>query len=275
MLRNTAKALILLGFLSIIGLAVGWQQLNSWSEKPYLLSDPIEFELARGTSLQQLSTQLQAKGLISDSTKFRYWVRLFKDYHKFQAGLYLFKDQVSPEGIVQQMQAGDIYTPIVVQFTVPEGFTMEQIAARLEANGIGERQALLGLMSNRAFLQSQGINQGGTAEGYLYPATYNYVRVPTPEEAVGDMIQTFWRRLPKDYERDVQKQRSTTSGHWFQKLFGAACAIASQLASMLRLFMASRATTAIFAGVICGMQKTLITLVFIRDCHLHPLAHHP
>ena len=40
-------------------------------------------------------------------------------------------------------------------------------------------------------------------EGYLYPATYRFSKIPTAQQAFEEAVSTFWKRLPESYAEQV------------------------------------------------------------------------
>jgi UPF0755 protein len=80
---------------------------------------------------------------------------------------------------------------------------MKKIAARLAANGIGSPERNLKLMRSPAFIRTLPFlakMKLQTVEGFLYPATYSFTKMPTPEDAITAMTTEFFKRLPADYE---------------------------------------------------------------------------
>ena len=162
------------------------------------------YEFSSGTSLKTLSLDLEQKGLISSSFWFSLWVKLYSDYSRYQAGTYKFENP-SFKSIDESLKSGKTYNPILVTVTIPEGFTVKKTILRLEALGLGTREELEKLVKDRNFLKSKGI-QGPSLEGYLYPSTYIYRSRPTGKEVITQMIDTFWSKLPSDYESRVLKK---------------------------------------------------------------------
>ncbi|MCB0333514.1 MAG: endolytic transglycosylase MltG [Bdellovibrionales bacterium] len=204
MLFGTLGMILLFGAAAIIG----YFQLQDWSKEPFPLSRPATISFPRGTPLLFLSGQLEKKGLVSSAALFRVWVKYFSDFTKFQAGQYRFEESVSPEMIARTIIDGDIYEPVVVQITVPEGFTNAKIAARLEALNIGDQNEILDLMNDPIFLKEHLIPSSST-EGFLYPATYNFTVFPTSKEVLTKMVDTFWERIPEEYEVEVKEKGLT------------------------------------------------------------------
>jgi UPF0755 protein len=43
-------------------------------------------------------------------------------------------------------------------------------------------------------------------EGYLYPATYPFTKIPDAQEVITRAVKTFWDRLPANYEEMVKEK---------------------------------------------------------------------
>lgn len=198
------KLIFFIGLVAGISFGYGYYRLDSWSRNSIHLGEPKIITFAKGTSLQGLSSVLAREEVVDSAVFFRLWVRFFQPYQKFQAGTYKFEGEISPEDIAQTIMAGKIYEPIVLQYTIPEGFTLKQIAERLEAKGVGSKKAILDLTVRKSFLKAKKI-KAPSLEGYIYPATYNFFEKPTAQMALERGIEVFWQNVPKNYESDVAR----------------------------------------------------------------------
>lgn len=190
---------LLVAFLLLVTClgVLGSKMLRDWSARPIILSEPVIVEFPKGTRLKELAADLKAKDAISQVDAFIWFVRMNGLYQRFQAGTYRFEGEVSPEQVAQAIARGQVYRPVVAQISIPEGFNLKQIRDRLIANGIGDLNHY-NRMDQKAFLKRQGL-EGLTLEGFLYPATYQFYRKPTMDEAFTEMVQTFRRKMPADY----------------------------------------------------------------------------
>ena len=183
----------------ILGLATGYgvYHLKTWAQKTVRVSDEAIVFFPSGTRLVELSGILEGRGVVSDALKFHAWVRLFEDYGKFQAGNYKFEGLVSPQEVLEKISSGKVHRQIVVQFTIPEGFTSQKIVNRLVAKGLGTRKTFMSLMKDASFLTSLGI-KGNSMEGFLYPATYSFHTRPKPREVLEKMVGVFHEKVTSD-----------------------------------------------------------------------------
>ncbi len=195
-------ALVLL--IAAVGICALWL-LNSfidWSEREKALIEPVVIDFSQGQSLRKLSENLAQAGMIDEAELFELWVRLFEDYTKFQAGTYRFEKNASPDSIIKTFMAGKIFAVYALEITIPEGFTFHQIAERLVAKGAMRPEEIFPLLRDSALLAELKI-PSPALEGFLFPATYRFARMPAPKEFVAEAVKTFWEKLPKDYEKNL------------------------------------------------------------------------
>jgi len=202
--RRLGKTLRQLAFGATILSGVGLFLLYQWGEMGSLAEEATIIEFKPATSLKGLSDELYEKGLISNSRLFSLWVRLYSDYRLFQAGLYRFSETTSPSLIAETLTKGITYHPIVLKFTVPEGFTYRQFSERLISLGVGTKLDFQKLYNNKDLIKKNNI-PSPTLEGYIYPATYEFNRKMSAKEVVEFTIKTFWEKLPPLYEEQVQQ----------------------------------------------------------------------
>lgn len=76
----------------------------------------------------------------------------------------------------------------------PEGATVAELARAFEAQRLAAADAVARVAADRKFLEGQGI-EGPSAEGYLFPDTYQFVRGMTPEDMLARMAQRMRAKL--------------------------------------------------------------------------------
>lgn len=202
--RLKGPILFIMVALTAAGVGV-YLKLSQWASQPIDIKDQKVIELPLGTPLSRLASTLEDQGIIGDSQYFQILVRLRGSYRQFQAGRYMFTGQVSPEQVIAAITKGDVYHEVVLSITVPEGFTQKQVIERLAANQVGHLVELRRQVRDSVFLKSLQIS-ADSLEGYLYPATYSFTTMPTAEQALTQMVRSFWQNLPKDYEVRVAQK---------------------------------------------------------------------
>jgi UPF0755 protein len=92
----------------------------------------------------------------------------------------------------------------VQRVTIPEGWNRFQVASRLENQRVvSSAEAFLKATEDPALLDSLGI-PSDTAEGYLFPDTYDFYRVSEPEDVVEKLVSNYVLKI-----RNVSRRHST------------------------------------------------------------------
>ncbi len=182
--------------------------LSEWGKTPIVFDENKGLmELKSGMKLQDLSDILEQNGLVTSSFRFRWQVKLLRNYSLYKAGKYKFSSPVAPDDIIRAMVEGRTYEEIVFQITFPEGFNTRQIAQKIYDAGLGSTKAqIFALMSNKAFIESFPFPEPKpkTLEGFIFPATYNFSEIPTAKKILQEAVSTFFKKLPPDYLTQAQ-----------------------------------------------------------------------
>jgi peptidoglycan lytic transglycosylase G len=146
-----------------------------------------DFSFPPGSGIRKLANELKAGGVIRSSWHFVLMTRLRGDAHRLKAGEYRFSDDMTPDVILRKIVLGEVD---YLKFTLPEGYSIYQAAELLEQKGYFRKDAFLEKCRNKVLLARLGIN-ANSAEGYLYPATYNLSRGGSEEQLLEQMTGQF------------------------------------------------------------------------------------
>lgn len=195
--QRVLKSCLILLFLAsvvVIGAAFG---VKRWAGQKGDIETKKVVYFPQGTRLVDLSGALESSGLISNAALFNIYVKFFGDYSKFQAGRYRFEGKVAPKEIVGKISSGQVDREIILQFTIPEGFTLKKTVDRLVSKNIGTKSQFQQLLTSSNFLKKWGI-KGSSAEGFIYPATYSFYTKPTPKECLERIFGTFFKQVTSE-----------------------------------------------------------------------------
>ena len=140
-------------------------------------------ELAKGKTIRKFADELEAQGVIRSAFMFQLLARLNGASAKAKAGTYQLNDAMSPSEILRKLVSGEVYEK---KFALPEGYSIFQAAELLDAKKLFKGEEFLQACRDRQLLQQIGIN-AATAEGYLYPGTYNLLKMEEPAALVKAM----------------------------------------------------------------------------------------
>jgi UPF0755 protein len=144
--------------------------------------------IPRGTTFSQVVNLLDEKGLIRCRLFFRAMGYCYNAPRQIKAGEYEFSRALPQGDILRKLVDGDVKKYTIV---VPEGFTVRLIAARLAANGLVDEKEFLRLARDREFLAALKI-PAPSAEGFLFPDTYNFDRTMDARTIMKMMSDRFW-----------------------------------------------------------------------------------
>ena len=100
-----------------------------------------------GAGTETIAEILFDHGLINNTLAFRFMSRMNDYDHRFMAGRYALNPAMSMEEQARIIAGGEVYSE-TVWFTIPEGFTVGEIALRLEENGLVNSSRFLELVNN-------------------------------------------------------------------------------------------------------------------------------
>lgn len=186
----------------------------------------------------QIAENLKKEGLISGKLYFYYYFKINNLLNKIYPGEYLLrKNMTIPE--IAVIITNPQKTFITVTF--PEGWTAEQMSARLSASGFDGNsfQKLVNnptedILSQFLFLKDRPAN--ATLEGYLFPDTYKFAKEATPEGILRKILSNTELKLSESIRTESAKQRKAI----FQVL---------TMASILEREVSTEADFKIVAGI--------------------------
>lgn len=192
------RGLVLVGAIALS--AAAWQSWRWWqwaSSAPQGSSGNSEaivrFEVPPGTPGSAIGVQLERQGLIRSARAWRVWT-WWQDLQKrpgtYQAGTYALSAERSMSEVANQIWEGDT---IELSFTIPEGWSRQEMAAHFESLGFFRAEAFLAATENiprdaYPWLPPQLPH----LEGFLFPDTYQIKgdRL-SPERTIELMLERF------------------------------------------------------------------------------------
>ncbi|MBV5261307.1 endolytic transglycosylase MltG [Synechococcus moorigangaii CMS01] len=153
----------------------------------------VQLEIPGGTSAAQIGEDLAALGLIQSPQAWQIWVkwlRLTDRGGSLKAGTYQFPPNQDLPAIAQQIWSGDV---VQTSVTIPEGWTIQQMASRFEALGLFPAADFIAATQTIPREAFPWLPEGLTSlEGFLYPDTYFLDNAqPTPTAMVEQMLRQF------------------------------------------------------------------------------------
>lgn len=212
--------LIFLGLISA-GAYFGYQYVQS-SLQPVDASSKqyVTVQIPEGANVQTIGSTLEKSGLIKHGVIFAFYAK-YKNYSDLKSGYYNLQKSMSTEDIIHELQKGgtaEAQEPALANLTIPEGYTIDQIA-----QAVGQLQgdfkepltadAFLAKVQDENFisqevakypslLESLPTKESGVRyrlEGFLFPATYSIKESTTLESLIDEMLAAMDKTLAPHY----------------------------------------------------------------------------
>lgn len=161
-----------------------------------------------GASTAAIATILVERGIIRNSFVFRVAAAASNLDRQLKSGHYLISPGLSLMEIIRVLVDGQVQE---LEFTVPEGYTLKQIATLLQQKGLVQAdefwQAAAG---DYPFDFLSGLPPGAERlEGFLYPDTYRVTPDTSPQEIIVKMLERFNQIYREVYtENDISRKYS-------------------------------------------------------------------
>jgi len=143
--------------------------------------------LRSGYSTRRIAAELKKAGIIRSEVAFRLW-HTAHPRPTLKAGEYLFEKDATLPQVYGRIARGDIYFHTV---TIPEGYTMFDIAKVIEDAGLGSAADFLHVAESQTQLVSDLAPEAKSLEGYLFPNTYQFTRTQSLGDMAAAMVHEF------------------------------------------------------------------------------------
>lgn len=180
----------------------------------------VTVQIPDGSNVQEIGTTLEKAGLVKHGLIFSFYAK-YKNYTDLKAGYYNLQKSMSTEDLLKELQKGgtaEPQEPVLATLTIPEGYTIDQIA-----QAVGQLQgdfkepltaeAFLAKVQDETFisqevakypslLESLPTKESGARyrlEGYLFPATYSIKESTTVESLIDEMLAAMDKNLSPYY----------------------------------------------------------------------------
>ncbi|SHJ69113.1 UPF0755 protein [Anaerobranca californiensis DSM 14826] len=168
----------------------------------------VEILIPVGTSPAAIAEILQEQGVIKNSFLYRLYLRRYNYSSRLQAGIYQLNDGLSYRELTEILLEGKLEKP-TIRFTIPEGWKIQQIATRLENQGLINKEKFLDLIENGEFdywfIEQIPDNVDYRLEGYLFPDTYEVFENSSEWEIINMMLRNFARNFPEEYRKRAEE----------------------------------------------------------------------
>lgn len=161
----------------------------------------IQVKIREGTSTAEIADKLAERGVIKSKLKFRILARLRGYDDKLRPGSYSFTADMDDDEVFAKLLTGE---KRLIQFTIPEGFGVKEIAERLQNLDLADKAEFLKAAADFAPYEymKKRENVFYAAEGFLFPDTY----AVESDMEVAEILDLMAGTLNKKLTMSMRKQ---------------------------------------------------------------------
>lgn len=178
--------LLLLGVLLAGGVFLAQRSKRELLEPYQGNARGVFVEIQPGTGRVAIAGQLREAGVLRHRWPFLL-LSFFHHQRTLKAGEYFFDRPMTPREVFQKLTRGEIFHYTI---TVPEGYSMYDIAELLGRQDIFRSEAFLAAVANPALVRDLA-PEAHSLEGFLFPDTYKLTRRQTPADLQAAMVKRF------------------------------------------------------------------------------------
>lgn len=158
---------------------------------PLKAKDTILVKVEEGDNFYSILSELKEKGEISGVSFIKLYLKITNKDLDVKPGEYTLDNNMSINDIVTKLTTESLQN--AVKFTVPEGYSVEDIAGKLELEGICSYEGFINAVKEYklpSFIK-YNTEKRYSLEGYLYPDTYTINKNEDPETIIEVMVNRF------------------------------------------------------------------------------------
>ena len=188
--------------------------------------DYVTVQIPDGANVQEIGSTLEKSGLVKHGLIFSLYAKYYS-HANLKSGYYNLKKSMSTDELIQELEKGgtpEAQAPVLANLTIPEGYTLEQIAQTVgqlqgEFKEPLTAEAFLAKAQDETFISqlvSKYPNLLGSLptkdsgvryrlEGYLFPATYTIKDSTTVESLIDEMVAAMDKAMSPYYATIKEK----------------------------------------------------------------------
>lgn len=140
-----------------------------------------------GMNIRALADTLVAKQVIASKPLFRLYAWYYNYGNRIRPNRYHLAVGTSERRVLKLLSGEE---PAAVTVTIPDGYTMPQVAEAMAERGVCRADSFLAACADTSLLREFDID-AATAEGYLCPESYEFLTGSQPNEVLRRMLRQF------------------------------------------------------------------------------------
>jgi UPF0755 protein len=181
-----------IAFLIVAGLVVAaGVRYYAWCRDASGPQRPVTFTVVEGASGNQVVDALHERGVVRCGEVSKWLLRRSGKADAIRAGTYTLTTNMTPDAAFTALSKAPPPAP-TVDLTIPEGFRLTQIAARVQQVLHIGAQRFLHAADAGTWSLPPYLPKGTPLEGFLFPNTYEFLeRGTTPDDVIAKLLDEF------------------------------------------------------------------------------------
>lgn len=173
----------------------------------------VEVEVSKGMSDADVIDVLEDNDLIKNKLFCNLFIKFFGKDGDYVSGVYTLTPKMGLEKMLSTMKA-DITLSETVTLTFPEGWTIDQIAEKLEANEVCTAASFINTLQSVDFSEDYDFIKSipnkekrfRVLEGYMYPDTYEFYVGENASSVARRFLDNFENRWTDEYQKQAKER---------------------------------------------------------------------
>jgi len=193
--RRVLPALILV--LLLLSGAMAFRLFVFWITPAAKSGREVVVQIPQGSSFAGASRLLYESHIIRSVRLFVMVGKIRGLSNRIQAGELGFRTDMTPGEVLDVLSRGKA---VLYKVTVPEGYTVRQIAELLEKQGLADGKKVIALANDPGFARSLGV-PAYRLEGFLFPDTYSWPKGTSEEYILRRMVEHYNKVFTDDMKK--------------------------------------------------------------------------
>ncbi len=230
----------------------------------------IEVTISEKMSDSEVINTLKDKDLIHNGLFCKLFVKILDKGGDYVSGVYTLNPNMGIENMLATMQA-DVTLSETIKLTFPEGWTVDQIAEKLEANEVCTASSFISTLEMVDFSEEYDFVAAidnkelrfRMLEGYMYPDTYEFYIGENAASVVRRFLDNFQNRWTTEYQAQADALGvSVDEAIVMASILQAEAATSSQMPTISSVLYNRLAKPSVFPKIECdSTEKYLLETI--------------
>lgn len=197
-----------IGFCLLAMAFIVWRGvvLYQFSHRPAGTNEEQEIiAVLPGEKFNALAAKLEQKGIIANTSDFKLLALVRGDDKRLKAGEFPLSAAMTPNQVLDALVDGKVY---LYRLTIPEGYTLKQIASEVSGIDIGQADEFVAVATDPDYVATLDI-EAQTLEGYLFPDTYYFPKGVAAKTIISKMVGRFKEQFSEQWKQRADELQRT------------------------------------------------------------------